>query len=638
MNPEHSFLYKKAMKDARGNFRSMGISLLMFMIVFGLLKNYVFFPLMGKIWGLALNTTPDGFISESNVVQALLKSPWILLIGAALIVLFAVLAMWQVSAMMVGISYMRKGLKIRFTDLFRLSALQLKGGLKAKNWMLLVYSLIIVPLADIYQTNSLVKAFVIPEYIQDFINAKTLIFIIFVILILFVAYIALRWLFILPSFILKKKAFRYARNESSSLTAGCWLKNGINLVLYSVVEFFRLSIVPMVIIMLPVTICYHFTKKLDFAPSLFNSIGISIGLDVVKSITSPMVQLSIMFFLVEMYFTRLEEQGGETSVELLTLKETEKTRLTVRTGYTVCVCALAVLLSGSYLGTVLASQENSELIMEIFGKTEIIAHKGYSSRAPENTMPAFEAAAKCGNVSYIELDVWTSKDGIPVVVHNSTIEDATGVDKYVYDCTYEELQSLPAPYSMSEKDFPDARIPSLEEVIATYADRVPLLIEIKGFKQDPELPSRIVKLMKQYGCEYTSLIHSDNYGALKAVKEIDPNIQCGLILAMVTGNYYDLPYADFFSIEHTFVDEDIVSTLHRRGKEIFAWTVNYPESAEALEFTGVDGIITDVPDEIAEYVSDTNDLLDSIVIKKILRYLGDGEGMKALQTFAEGKY
>jgi len=638
MNRERSYLYKKAMKDARENFRSMGISLLLFMIVFGVLKNYVFFPLIGKIWGLALNTTPEGYISESNILQALIKSPWVLLIGAALIVVFAVLAMWQVSAMMIGISYMRKGLKMKFPDLFRLSVLQLRGSLKAKNWMLLVYSLVIVPLADIYQTNSLVKAFAIPEYIQDFINSKTLIFIVFVILILFVAYIALKWLFLLPSFILKKKDFKDAKTESNSLTAGCWFKNGVNLALYSIVEFLRLSIAPMILIMFPVVLCYHFTKNLEFSSSLFNNIGISMGLDVVKSITSPMVQLSIMFFLVEMYFTRLDVQGADTTVMLPELKEAEKTRLTVRGGYTVCVCALSVLLAGTYLSTVLISQENSELIMELFGKTEIIAHKGYSSKAPENTMPAFDAAAECENVSCIELDVRTTKDGVPVVIHNATITDATGVNKSVYDCTFEELQELPAPYAMSEKDFPDAKIPSLEEVLASYANCVPLLIEIKGFKQDPELPGKIVALMKQYGCEYTSLIHSGDYGALKAVKEIDPDIQCGLILCIVTGNYYDLPYADFFSIEHTFVDDDIVSALHRRGKDVFAWTVNYPESAEALEFSGIDGIITDVPDEIAEYVANTNDLVDSIVTKQITRYLGSDEGEKALQTFAEGTY
>jgi len=230
----------------------------------------------------------------------------------------------------------------------------------------------------------------------------------------------------------------------------------------------------------------------------------------------------------------------------------------------------------------------------------IVAHKGYSSKAPENTMDAFELADQTENANLIELDVWSTKDGIPVVVHNESIKAATGVDAFVYDYTYEELRQMPAPYSMSAEDFPDARIPSLEDVIATYADTTPLLIEIKGYKKDEELPAKIVALMEKYNCIDRSMIHSGDYAALRAVKLCNPNIKCGLIQAIVTGDCYDLPYVDFLSVEHSFVTTQMVNQLHNRGKKIYVWTVNRNDYISKLKALNVDGYITDYPDAIAD--------------------------------------
>ena len=84
--------------------------------------------------------------------------------------------------------------------------------------------------------------------------------------------------------------------------------------------------------------------------------------------------------------------------------------------------------------------------------------------------------------------------------------------------------------------------------------------------------SIIVALMEKYNCTETSMIHSGDYVALKAVKLCNPDIECGLIQAIVTGNCYDLPYADFLSVEHSFVTEKMIDQLHFRGKKIYVWT------------------------------------------------------------------
>lgn len=363
-------------------------------------------------------------------------------------------------------------------------------------------------------------------------------------------------------------------------------------------------------------------------------------MEIAKNITSSLVEMSIICFLLELYYSKLSEKGlaEESEIILPKLENTKPGRISFASLIKICILVYALALAVFYTGVVAFAQNNNDFILEIFGKTDIIAHKGYSSKAPENTMPAFELADKCKQVDYIELDVWSTKDGIPVVIHNSSIHDATGIDKYVYECTYEELQKSPAPYSMSAEEFKDARIPGLEEVIKKYAGSTPLLIEIKGYEQDPQLPAKIVSLMKKYNCEYTSMIHSGSYKALEAVKKIDSNIYCGLILAVVTGNFYDLPYADFFSIEHTFVNRSIAANLSKRGKEIYAWTVNYSESADALKFSGVNGLITDYPENISHYYTDKNNLISNVIENKLDKFFNEDRAKTAESNYDSGQY
>jgi len=638
MKSKEGFLYRSTMKDSVKLYKDLGVTLIVFLVLFGAARDYIFIPLLGKIWGLALSTTPEGFISNANFLNAFLKSPWIIPIGAVLIILYAVISMWQVSAIIVGISYAHQGKRIKLWDLIKISFQQLNHRVNKNNWMLLVYSLIIVPFANVYQTNDVINAFVVPEYIQDFINEKAVLFILFTAVALFVTYIALRLFFLLPAFILKKKDYKEAKEESNALTKGNWFKTGVNVALYSLKEFIRLSLLPVVLVSLPVFICFCFTKKLEFSTQLYNAIGINLGLEIVKCITGTLVQISSICFMVELYFNKLKEKEMDDSLNLPLLKEERKDKISITKLQIICCCFYSFIIAVAYLSTVLLAQKNNEIIFDLFGRTEIIAHKGYCSKAPENTLPAFDLADECEAVSYIELDVWTSKDGVPVVIHNANILDATGVDKQIWDCTVDELRSLSAPYSKDKSEFAAAYIPTLEEVMQKYAASTPLLIEIKGFKQDPELSAKIVALMKKYGCEYTSLVHSGDYKAIEAVKKIDSDISCGLILAMVTGNYYDLPYADFFSIEHTFVSQNAISVLHRRGKNVFAWTVNYPESADALKFSGVDAIITDVPEEINEYVATSNDLVKEVVIKKLTAWFNENVSSLALEDFENGNY
>lgn len=576
-----------------------GLPLFFMVIVFSIVKEYVVVPLMSGIWKITLMTSPEGFISNANLGRTLLKSPWIILIGAALLGGFLLFSMWQVAATILGVAYAYEGKNARIRDLLIISGRKIKQGTKLRNIMLVVFTAIILPFTNIYRATDMFGAFIVPEYIQDFIESKRYLYIIYLALFILGTYYALRLLYVLPGFFMKETEFRKVSKESFEYTRKKTMNTGIRLVFYNFIESIRLAIFPYVVVIIACTLVYIGVYDRPYATELFTRFPLAMAKDFLSTFCGVMVYLSTLCFVVIDYYRFNESLGTLQEIQLPELEKESKHYISGRSTDIIFTLLATLGIVVFYLITVWSANENPELFKDVMHSPAVVAHKGYSSKAPENTMDAFALADQADSVDYIELDVWSTKDGVPVVIHNSSITQATGLSGNVYDYTYEELKNIPAPYKMDAKEFPNARIPSLEEVIATYAKTTPLIIEIKGYREDEQLPAKIVALMEQYDITSTSMIHSGNYAALKAVKMCNPSIKCGLIQALVTGNCYDLPYADFLSVEHTFVSKQMVNQLHKRDKEIYVWTVNYKESVDSLRTLSVDGYITDCPDDIA---------------------------------------
>ena len=113
------------------------------------------------------------------------------------------------------------------------------------------------------------------------------------------------------------------------------------------------------------------------------------------------------------------------------------------------------------------------------------------------------------------------------------------------------------------------------------------------------MEAETVRLIHAYDYGSDCVVTSQSYETLCKVKELDPDITTGYILALGVGTYYDLPAADFFSVESTFITAGMVQQIHLRGKTISAWTINRQQDAEKLLQLGVDDLITDKPEIIA---------------------------------------
>ena len=234
--------------------------------------------------------------------------------------------------------------------------------------------------------------------------------------------------------------------------------------------------------------------------------------------------------------------------------------------------------------------------------------------APENTLPAFQLAID-HHSDRAELDVQMTKDGVVMVTHDTSLRRCTGRNANIYDLTFAQVRELDAGRWFSAR-YAGTQIPTLEEVLDLCKGKIQLNIEIKPNAATPELEAETVRIIREKGFEKDCVITSQSYETLCKVKELDPEIETGYILALGVGTYYDLPAADFFSVESTFITSGMVQQIHLRGKTVSAWTVNRAEDARDLLSLGVDDVITDKPEMVQDLLNEDADLDRNLVLMR----------------------
>lgn len=250
---------------------------------------------------------------------------------------------------------------------------------------------------------------------------------------------------------------------------------------------------------------------------------------------------------------------------------------------------------------------NINLNMGIITKTQITAHRGFSSVAPENTMYAFESAVEVG-ADYIELDVQLTADGQLVVFHDGTIDRTTDGEGELSKYTYEELQEFSAGSWFDKSgEFDDAKIVLLSEVLDKVGNDIMLNIEIKNHGKVSETAEKTVEVIEEYNLEKYCYVTSFSYSALKRVKKLNPKIKTGLIANVASStSFAQLKYIDAVSLNYLFINQSIVNMAHQNGKRVFVWTVDRPSDMQHMIAIGVDNIITNAPDSLIEIVDSKN--------------------------------
>ncbi|ADG05153.1 glycerophosphodiester phosphodiesterase [Kyrpidia tusciae] len=231
-------------------------------------------------------------------------------------------------------------------------------------------------------------------------------------------------------------------------------------------------------------------------------------------------------------------------------------------------------------------------------EVRVWAHRGASAETPENTLAAFRRAVEIG-VGGIELDVQLTRDGVPVVLHDPTLERTTDGRGWVGDWTWSELRRLDAGAWFHPR-FAGERIPTLAEALVAIPEEVWINIELKT---TPEvyrgLEEQVVNCVRASGRRriiYSSFDHS----ALERLQRIDPEARLGLLydgFLLSPWKYARQAGLRIYSlhVRHWFAGRGLAQAARRKGLAVFAYTVNDPRRAAHLFRSGVHGVFTDNP-------------------------------------------
>lgn len=229
----------------------------------------------------------------------------------------------------------------------------------------------------------------------------------------------------------------------------------------------------------------------------------------------------------------------------------------------------------------------------------IWAHRGASATAPENTMAAFRAAAVAG-ADGIELDVHLSRDGVPVVIHDETVDRTTDGRGRVAAMSLGELRQLDAG-GWFAPSFAGEQVPTIEEVFAWAADRLRLNVEIKA------VPAglAVIELLRSYPLVRV-LISSFDHALLERLRLQNPDLPLGFL---VDSRFWRRAVcratrcrAESVHPRYDRLSRPLLAACLRHGLAVHCWTVDRPDLCASLRRCGIAGIFTNDPALIVRHL------------------------------------
>ncbi|RFB35919.1 glycerophosphodiester phosphodiesterase [Brevibacillus sp. VP] len=215
-----------------------------------------------------------------------------------------------------------------------------------------------------------------------------------------------------------------------------------------------------------------------------------------------------------------------------------------------------------------------------------MAHRGWSGRAPENTMAAIKLGLAEPGIQAIEVDVQLSKDGIPVLIHDFTLDRTTNGSGLVKDHTFEQLREWSAGSWFAE-EFSNEQIPALEELFQAASQHTCRLnVELKtAGNLYPLLAEKVVELVEAYELATQVCLTSFDHEIIKRVKELQSSIKTGLIITgkpVLLREQLAKTGATILSMAYPYLTKDFVQMMLEEGFEIFAWTIDDENEIERI--------------------------------------------------------
>ena len=585
--------------------------LILFEILWKMVTLLVIAPACAGLIQLAIHLAKLKYLTTSNLLQ-FLRSPWTILLLAVLLLLAALYTLFEIAAVCTCFRQSRFQ-KVR-TTLGRMVRSGLQSVLhffRGGGPFLVLHLLVLIPLMQFSATSGIFTAMGIPDFLAYYMTKKEFLLPIYVAAIILCCLLSVRWVFSSVLFTQNQCSYRSARATSVQLVRGRFWQTFFSVLVWNCCYFVAL-LVFLCLITVVVLMVIRATGSDDLIMSQAMRI-LKLLIQIVLWSFSFFATPICMAHLTALLEKRCVQMPEVVLPEPIPLSRSAKPFRRSTAVLTACCFTVAALgLNLSYVYSVFTGKANFRLAL--FQNPTVMAHRGLSADAPENTLYAFSDAISVG-ADFIELDVQQTRDGVLVVMHDSNLKRTTGVNKDIWDVDYADIQNLDAG-SWFDPAYANARIPTLEETLQFVDKRAKLNIEIKPTKHGSDtLEQDVAELITQYQYTDACYVTSFSYGSLKKVKEANPEIRTGYLMSVAYGQFYSLKYADAFSLNKVFVTSQVVNAAHQQGKQIFAWTVNSMSEVRSLCNLHVDSIITDDPVMVQNVISrdSTGETLRSVL-------------------------
>ena len=569
-------------------------TLLVFELLYKFASMAVFKPLLTGVMKLALKAQGLSYLSDETI-GTFIRSPltWffllLIVLGMAFFTLFDICciitcihASFRKQAMPL-LALMRKGLKTSLRVIYQ------------RNIVMILYLLIIIPMTHALVISGYITKFTVPQFIVDYIMSHTWLAILYIGFWIYIGLRSFHWIYSLHYFCLENCNFKQARKRSWKLQ-----KNHYWTDLIIVLGWSAACIGIYYGVILSGSWLVSRVNQALPTQDLFSSLtlsGISLLMDVCGALFFCF-DLPLFFICISLLFYYRKAAAGEriprvfrdldNAYRITNTRWVKKIYM-----YRKRIIALSIVVVIGVNFAYNFADRRGVLHMGLGNPVEVTAHRGYSAAYPENTIPAFKGAIQVG-ADWAELDVQQTADGEVIVMHDSNLKRTTGLDKEVWQVTWDEIKDLDNG-SWFDKKYQTVRIPTLEDVLKVCRGKIHLNIEIKPSGHDKDLEEQVAKLLKKYHMRDTCVVSSLKYDSLRKIKQADDSIETAYITSVSYGNFTDLEYADGYSVESTLLSKSFVNKAQKAGKQIYVWTVNSEERLEKVVGMGIDNVITDDP-------------------------------------------
>ena len=482
-------------------------------------SGFLFVPLMQQIWSLTLRFAPMHYLNNSNASD-IFTSPAIVGCIAAIAVLTAFWALYGFSILLHGLDRARRGETLRLLPLLGDSLRDIAHAWLPQNWLILIYSALLIPFTSFFLASDYITQLAVPEYILGVIRANARYHALYLAGALVLLALWVGGALVLPLFVLERKSLWQAARESFGFVRGRFFR------VFLLLTRWNLSVaVGAALRLLAVAVPLYgiiLAVGLESTQAMFamSRAALVVELPFFEFLADCIILLGQCTILALLYARLQTDTPPEEDALPGSCFSTRKLLAAAVAGATL----LTFVLSAVYI----ILPAGDELRTMLGGTAPIItAHRGYSSAAPENTLPAFQLAIDQG-CERAELDVQMTKDGVVMVTHDTSLRRCTGRNANIYDLTFDEVRKLDAGRWFSAK-YAGTKIPTLEEVLDLCKGRIQLNIEIKPNAATPALEAETIRIIEEKGFAHDCVITSQSYETLCKVKELAPEIETGYI-------------------------------------------------------------------------------------------------------------